>query len=150
MHSKKLAHKNKSLNLTNKKLACKIKMWKSRNLAFEGKSLIIKTFSLSHPSNSFQVYTCYSVVTCKVTLLNLFNRINYYWISPHATWQSCANSTLKPWNSASLLNMPIYEHQTQTQPLFTHTHNPLPLTQLHHTHHLPRMNSNFKITPDHS
>ena len=37
------------LNITNKilKMECNLRAWKSRNLTFEGRSLIIKTFGLS-------------------------------------------------------------------------------------------------------
>ena len=46
------------LNITEKisKLECKIKMWKSRNLTFEGKSLIIKSFGISQFINVLQAY----------------------------------------------------------------------------------------------
>ena len=56
-----------------------------------GKIAILKQNSNFKFTLSSKRHLCYSVVTCKVTLLNLFNSIKHYWISPHATRQSCAN-----------------------------------------------------------
>ena len=53
-----MAENEYKLNITEKieKLSHKIKLWKSRNLTFEGKSLIVKTFGLSQLIYILQVY----------------------------------------------------------------------------------------------
>ena len=65
------------LNITDKivKLESNLKLWRSRNLTFEGKSLIIKTFGISQLVYGLQVLEikgAYVVILKKYLSISLF------------------------------------------------------------------------------
>ena len=67
------------LNVTDKimKLESNFKKWKARNLTFDGKSIIIKTFGISQLIYNLQV-----IIDTKETCMKLIEKINfgYVWI----------------------------------------------------------------------
>ena len=74
-HDKERAYK---LNVTDKieKLESNLKRWKNRNLTFEGKSLIIKTFGMSQLIYNLQVVEIKELCIKKVERINF----GYVWI----------------------------------------------------------------------